>query len=115
MRDFATETLSKNGIEPNLTTDTLSDPNSKTHDANFRVDTLISPISKIKNKAILNPYKNEVGISKISNNDETDHALTNPNEQNFIKFSDYFAPFFYNTFSNSHFFKSQFCIRFYQN
>ena len=107
-RDFAAETLKKNGTAANFTLDTLSDPkfinvilpDSKAvcvSKDNFRVDTIISPISKPENKAIFNQL-----------------TLLNLDQHNFIRFSNFFAPFSYYKFSNLNYFKSKFCVRFHQ-
>ena len=98
----------KNGTAANFTLDTLSDPKfiivilpeSKTvfvSKDNFRVDTIISPISKPENKAIFNQL-----------------TLLNLDQHNFIRFSNFFAPFSYYKFSNLNYFKSKFCVRFHQ-
>ena len=62
MRDFAAETLSKNGTHANYTMDTLSSLNLKN-------------IYLPENMAVFVPDSSETGSFKINYDGETDHAF----------------------------------------
>jgi hypothetical protein len=126
LRDFAADTLAKNGTEANFISGTISDQNLNKNilpeitvvfapETYLRVDTLNSPNCKPEKVAILTNKSHEIVFLFVKNKGLTKCAFFSSEKTNSFKFSNFHASFSFYKFSNFNFLKSFFFVQFDQD